>query len=66
MLDLAELRSMREVQAVFHLIAKPKSDLVLLCQRLGIRPSRRDESIDLVCAILDHTHPRREHSEEIL
>ena len=57
-LDLAALRRMNEVQVVMHLTSAPRAALAAICVRLGIKTSPRDEAIDLVVAILEHTHPR--------
>lgn len=57
-IDLAVLRAMSEMEAAKELIATPRADLSLICQMCHLRIKRGAERIDLVNAILEHTHPK--------
>lgn len=58
-IDLAVLKAKGELDAARDLIALPRQDLALVCQMCDIRTKPKAEKIDLVNAILAHTHPHQ-------
>lgn len=58
-IELAVLRTRRELDAARELIALPRADLAMICQSLGLRTNQKLSHFDLMQMIMAKTHPRQ-------